>query len=182
MPEVKKEKKLTDKEKLFISAYLIDFNATQAAISAGYSKKTAFSIGCENLKKPYIQEAIKIEVDRLLKDNRSLALRVVRECEKIAFSKISDVMWFDDNGVELFDSTKIDTSAIESVSFDESYTQSGVTRKKRVKQYSKEKALEILAKYTTLYTDAPQIDLNINTDDAAVKSILEKHGIKSSKN
>ena len=54
--------------------------------------------------------------------------------------------------------------------------------KKRVKQYSKEKALEILAKYTTLYTDAPQIDLNINTDDENVKAILAKHGIQNAKN
>ena len=176
-----KAKKLTDKEKLFVIEYLVDFNATQAAIAAGYSKKTARQAAARLLSFVYIQDAIKIEVDRLLKDNRSLALRVVRECEKIAFSKISDVMRFDDNGVELFDSTKIDTSTIESVSFDESFTQSGVTRKKRIKQYSKEKALEILAKYTTLYTDAPQIDININQDDEAVKSILEKHGIKTTK-
>ena len=50
--------KLTDKQERFISEYLIDLNAKQAAIRAGYSKKTAKDIGCQNLAKLYIQEAI----------------------------------------------------------------------------------------------------------------------------
>lgn len=49
---------LTRKQKRFIQEYLIDLNATQAAIRAGYSKKTAGVIGDENLKKPYIAKAI----------------------------------------------------------------------------------------------------------------------------
>jgi phage terminase small subunit len=53
-----KEKKLTPKERLFVAEYLKDFNATQAAIRAGYSKKTARSIGYENLTKPHIQKAL----------------------------------------------------------------------------------------------------------------------------
>ena len=46
---------LTDKQKKFADEYLIDCNATQAAIRAGYSKKTAHVIGDENLKKPKIR-------------------------------------------------------------------------------------------------------------------------------
>ena len=52
------EKKLTAKQQRFCDEYLIDLNATQAAIRAGYSKKTAYSIGQENLKKPDIREYI----------------------------------------------------------------------------------------------------------------------------
>lgn len=52
------EKKLTAKQKRFCDEYLIDLNATQAAIRAGYSEKTAYSIGQENLKKPEISEYI----------------------------------------------------------------------------------------------------------------------------
>lgn len=64
MPDVKEKStskgvvKLTDKQKRFIEEYLIDLNATQAAIRAGYSEKTAYSIGEENLKKPVIKQAI----------------------------------------------------------------------------------------------------------------------------
>ena len=49
---------MTPKQKKFCVEYLIDLNATQAAIRAGYSKKTAYSIGNENLNKPEIQKKI----------------------------------------------------------------------------------------------------------------------------
>lgn len=49
---------MTAKQKRFCDEYLIDLNATQAAIRAGYSKKTARAIGNENLTKPDIQEYI----------------------------------------------------------------------------------------------------------------------------
>lgn len=51
-------KKLTPKQQRFVDEYLIDLNATQAAIRAGYSKKTAASIGDENLRKPAIAAVI----------------------------------------------------------------------------------------------------------------------------
>lgn len=50
--------KMTDKQKRFCDEYLIDLNATQSAIRAGYSQKTAYSIGVENLKKPEIKKYI----------------------------------------------------------------------------------------------------------------------------
>ena len=49
---------LTEKQKKFVEEYLIDLNATQAAIRAGYSVDTASQIGYENLRKPEIVEAI----------------------------------------------------------------------------------------------------------------------------
>lgn len=49
---------LTDKQEMFCREYLIDFNATQAAIRAGYSKKTARIIAAENLTKPNILERL----------------------------------------------------------------------------------------------------------------------------
>jgi len=50
--------KLTEKQKRFCDEYLIDLNATQAAIRAGYSEKTAAVIATENLRKPNIKEYI----------------------------------------------------------------------------------------------------------------------------
>lgn len=49
---------LTDKQSRFVEEYLVDFNATQAAIRAGYSVDTAYSIGWENLRKPVIAARI----------------------------------------------------------------------------------------------------------------------------
>ncbi len=52
MPVEKKKIKLTDRQERFCREYILDYNATQAAIRAGYSEKTAKSIGSENLTKP----------------------------------------------------------------------------------------------------------------------------------
>lgn len=62
--------KLTAKQQLFCDEYLIDLNATQAAIRAGYSEKTARQIGTENLSKPaiseYIEKRMKEKEDALI--------------------------------------------------------------------------------------------------------------------
>jgi phage terminase small subunit len=54
---------LTLKQTLFIAEYLIDFNATRAALDAGYSPKTARYIGFENLTKPHIQAALEAAIE-----------------------------------------------------------------------------------------------------------------------
>lgn len=63
MPPVSSPSGLTNKQELFIREYLVDCNATQAAIRAGYSQDTAYSIGHENLSKP----EIKVRIDEGLK-------------------------------------------------------------------------------------------------------------------
>jgi phage terminase small subunit len=49
---------LTPKQQRFVDEFLLDLNATQAAIRAGYSKSTARNIACENLTKPHIAKAV----------------------------------------------------------------------------------------------------------------------------
>lgn len=78
--------KLTDKQEKFCYEYVLHLNATKAAINAGYSEKTAYSIGGENLKKPEIQERIKYMQDNLAETAQLSALRVLKEHEKIAFN------------------------------------------------------------------------------------------------
>lgn len=56
--------KLTPKQEMFCKEYLVDLNATQAAIRAGYSEKTAEVIGCENLRKPNIADYIQKAMDK----------------------------------------------------------------------------------------------------------------------
>jgi phage terminase small subunit len=56
--------KLTPKQQRFVEEYVIDWNATQAAIRAGYSKRTADVIGIENLGKPRIAEEIAIYMEQ----------------------------------------------------------------------------------------------------------------------
>lgn len=59
------EKTLTNKQKVFIDEYLKTWNASEAARRAGYSKKTAYSQGWENLRKPEIKAAIEARLDEV---------------------------------------------------------------------------------------------------------------------
>lgn len=78
--------KLTDKQKRFCEEYLVDLNATQAAFRAGYSRKTAYSIGDENLKKPEIREYLQELIDQRSERTGITADTVLKELERIALS------------------------------------------------------------------------------------------------
>ena len=96
------EKKLTAKQKRFCDEYLIDLNATQAAIRAGYSKKTAYAIGNENLNKPdlkkYIEERMAEKEKSLIADQDEVlkyltaVLRGESVSEEIVVENIGDFM------------------------------------------------------------------------------------------
>jgi phage terminase small subunit len=87
--------KLTPKQQLFIKEYLVDLNATQAAIRAGYSEKTAKSIGQENLTKPDIQRAIQSQMNTRAEKVEISAERVLQELGAIAFHDVNDVVYVD---------------------------------------------------------------------------------------
>lgn len=76
---------MTPKQQAFVEHYLVDKNATQAAIRAGYSLKTAASIGEENLKKPEIRAAIDAGLNDLAARVGVSAEMVLRERKRIAF-------------------------------------------------------------------------------------------------
>lgn len=74
------------RQNLFAQEYLIDFNATQAAIRAGYSTTSAYSIGSENLRKPEIQYRIQREIADRSKRTEIRADDVLRELARIALT------------------------------------------------------------------------------------------------
>ena len=75
---------MTAKQEAFAIEYLKDKNATQAAIRAGYSAKTAYSIGCEMLRKPEIQEIIRAKQEEAVKNAEVSVDWIVRQCKEIA--------------------------------------------------------------------------------------------------
>ena len=87
---------MTPKQQLFILEYRKDLNATQAAIRAGYSKKTAANIGEENLRKPQIQAAIALATAAQLERADLSAARTLEEMRRLAFSNVQDL--FDEVG------------------------------------------------------------------------------------
>jgi len=83
---------LTDKQRRFVDEYLVDLNATQAAIRAGYSQKTAASIGEENLRKPEIAKAVQDAQAARAKRTEITQDMVLRELAKIGFSDIRKIV------------------------------------------------------------------------------------------
>ena len=84
-----KEGELTAKQAKFCEEYMVDLNAMQAAIRAGYSKKTAKVIGCENLTKPNLAAKI-AELKAGLSEKTGVdAEMITAEFKKIAFGKVS---------------------------------------------------------------------------------------------
>lgn len=151
--------KLTDKQEKFCQEYLLDLNATQAAIRAGYSQETANRIGSENLSKLDIQNRLQ----ELKKENRESAddygisrKMVIQEFANIAFGDIRD--YFDDNS-RLLPIKKLSdkaAAALESAEVDELWGMSPdgkiqIGDTKKVKRWNKNKALENLAKVLGYY-------------------------------
>jgi phage terminase small subunit len=83
---------LTEREKRFCNEYVIDFNATAAAIRAGYSKKTARRIASENLTKLDIQNYLRTIQQRLQQKIEITQERVLQEYARIAFSNIKNYL------------------------------------------------------------------------------------------
>lgn len=81
---------LTVKQQKFIDYYIATGNATESAIKAGYSKKTAFQTGAENLRKPYIQGAIKEKLSELASERVATAQEVLEGLTAIARGEVNE--------------------------------------------------------------------------------------------
>ncbi len=149
--------KLTEKQQRFVDEYLIDLNATQAAIRAEYSIKTADVQGSRMLGNVKVQQAIAEAMAERSKRTGVNQDRVVLELAKIAFVKMTDIV--DKEGRIRADATDDDLSCIESVKYKESSSINGDSVEREVKISSKLKALELLGKHLGMWND--KIDVNV---------------------
>lgn len=154
-------KKLRPKQAQFVNEYLVDLNATQAAIRAGYSKKTAHAIGVENLNKPLIKAAIEKALREREKRTEVTQDRVVEELAKIAFRDPRDLMSWGPGGVTLKDSAELTEDQAGLVTeISETTTEHGGSL--RIKVADKMAALTLLSKHTGGFIERQQQDLNFN--------------------
>jgi phage terminase small subunit len=84
---------VTPKQQLFVREYLVDLNATQAAIRAGYSAKTARSIGSELLTNPDIAAAVQAAADKRSAKAEITAQAVLQNIQRIATRAEADDDW-----------------------------------------------------------------------------------------
>lgn len=160
---------MTKKQKRFVEEYLIDLNATQAAIRAGYSPDTAKSIGSENLTKPDIQARIAKAMAERSKRTGVNADRVVTELAKIAFVNASDVIDADTATLRP-DATPEDTAAIQSVKV-KTFGEDGLERE--IKMADKLKALELLGKHLGMFKDKVELS-GINKEKNKLDDLLQQ--------
>nr|DAE51252.1 MAG TPA: Terminase small subunit [Caudoviricetes sp.] len=139
---------MTKKQKRFVEEYLIDLNATQAAIRAGYSPDTAKSIGSENLSKPDISAAVAKAMAERSKRTGINQDRVLQELARIGFARITDVM--DPATAKIKDDASDDDLAcIQSVKIKPN--EWGTERE--VKLCDKKSALELLGRHLGMWND-----------------------------
>lgn len=149
---------LTPKQQRFVTEYLIDLNATQAAIRAGYSEKTAYSIGHENLSKPEIQAALASAQKEAFESAKVTPERVLKEYSRLAFLDIRKALT-DDGTLKPIHELDDDTAAaIAGLEVEELWEGKGegrehIGRVKKIKLSDKKGALDSLAKHLGMFVE-----------------------------
>lgn len=151
--------KLNKKQQQFVDEYLIDLNATQAAIRAGYSVNSARDIGCENLTKPNIQEAIAKAMAERSKRTGISQDRIVLELAKLAFVNANDLIDPVDASIRA-GASEDDLACIQSVKVKTMDGEKGTSTEREIRLNDKMKALELLGKHLGMWND--KIDLNVS--------------------
>lgn len=149
---------MTKKQKCFIEEYLIDLNATQAAIRAGYSPDTANEQGSRMLANVSIRACIDKAMAERSKRTGVNADRVVEELAKIAFVNPADVIDTEKAMVKE-DAAPEDTAAIQSIKV-KTFGEDGLERE--IKMADKLKALELLGKHLGMY----QSNVNVQVESS----------------
>lgn len=146
---------VTPKQRAFIDEFLKDRNATQAAIRAGYSERTAYSAGSRLLKNVEVSSEIERALNRISERAELKAAMVLDEIRKLAFANLSKA--FSDDGRLLHpkDMPEELKTALSLVESEDIFAGRGPMRQKigetkRIKLHDKVRALEMLAKHFNL--------------------------------
>ena len=165
--------KLTNKQKKFIDEYLVDLNATQAAIRAGYKEKAAYRTGAENLRKPQIQEEIQKRMQERQQRTEVTQDMVVKELAAIAFARATDYAEVKGGAVRIKDTDFLSDEQIRAIAGIKEGA-NGI----EIKLNDKEKALEFLGRHLGMWNDkldikAPAIDDSIKEMEAYFGQLKE---------
>lgn len=154
---------LTPKQQMFVQEYLIDLNATQAAIRAGYSEATAKEQGARLLTNVNVRNAVDEAQGKRAETAEITMQRVLDELSLIAFSDISDYA-----DIEVTPSTKIEGAYEKSITIrntadiptDKIRVISSIKEGQcgiEIKLYDKLKALELIGRHLAMFTDKTQL-------------------------
>jgi phage terminase small subunit len=137
---------MTAKQLIFANEYLRTGDITQSAIKAGYSAKTAKSIGSETLQKPEVRHYIESFRKQIQTETGVTVQRIVAELNKVAFSDISDLFEIIGDEVKIKKLTDLPANVRAMVAgITEEDTKHG--KKRIIKLHSKLNALDMLMKH-----------------------------------
>jgi phage terminase small subunit len=156
---------MTPKQERFVAEYLIDGNATQAAIRSGYSAKTAQEQGSRLLSNAMVKAAIDAGQTKLLEKLDITAERVLREMGRLAFSDVSRL--FNANGSlkPLHELTPDDSACIAGLEVIIKNAEAGdghTDKVHKIKVWDKSKNLEMLGKHFGLFVEKMQVSGTLN--------------------
>lgn len=159
--------KLTHKQKLFCEEYIKDLNATQAAIRAKYSEKTAQRMGSENLSKPLIQDYIAKLQNKRSERTEITQDMVLKELACLAFSNVQE--FYEEGGDYLKDITSLDENTarcIRSIKTKKIYNAEESDRENKVfddvteiAKEDKTKALDLLMQHLGMKNNELKLNL-----------------------
>src|SRR5690606_39059672 len=150
--------KLTPKQQRFADEYLIDLNATQAAIRAGYSPKSAEQQGSRLLSNAKVRAYIDERMAELSRRTGVTQERIIRELARIAFLDPTKLVNMDT--VELLDdATEDDRAAIAAVKVKTISGEETEMVEREIRFADKIKALELLGKRFGMWIDKQQVDV-----------------------
>lgn len=149
-----KFRKLTGKQWLFCQEYIVDLNATQAAIRAGYAPKSAVIRASRLLRQENVQAAIQ-EAQRLAQVRSQVTVeRLVEEYAKIAFADLTDIIRIEGGRVVISDTATLTPAQAAALS-EIHQTKDGSIK---IKLHSKQAALDSLAKTLGMFRDASVVE------------------------
>lgn len=166
--------KLTKKQQCFVDEYLIDLNATQAAIRAGYSVNTAQEQGYQLLQKTSVQTEINKAMAERSRRTGINQDRILIELAKIAFLNGGQLVNIDDATIK-DNASPEDLAAVASVKVKRFPTKDGGEGIEReVKFYDKVKAAELLGKHLGMFKDRIELSGEMDREKSKLDALLEQ--------
>ncbi|EPP7175399.1 terminase small subunit [Pseudomonas aeruginosa] len=163
---------LTKKQRLFVDEYLIDLNATQAAIRAGYSTRRAAEIGYQLLQRPEVAQAIQAAMAERSKRTEVEADYVIRRLREIDEMDVLDILEDDGSFRSIRDWPKAWRQFLSGIEIAELFEGRGDDRRiagvlRKVKWPDKLRNLELLSRHVG--TESAALDLELKRLDVAKK-------------
>lgn len=168
---------LTEKQQRFIEEYLIDFNATQAAIRAGYSVRTASAVGHENLRKPEIVKALNEAKQKRCMRTQINADYVLQRLVEIDQMDVADILNADGSVLPVKEWPEVwrkTLSGFDVLTMMDK--EDGQSILKKIKWPDKVKNLELLGKHVTVqaFNEKTSVSGELKIETRPISTIFEQ--------